>query len=235
MTSTRTRTVGINQAGRDLVVGDVHGCFYTLDRALRKINFDPALDRLFGVGDLVNRGPHSKDAIEWLETRFCGVTLGNHERAVRDWFGSPNRTRAQGMMRWLNEVPRSDYRRWWKALSALPLALTIETRHGSVGIMHAETPSRVWRDAIVLLDTGSHSASDIALLGFEEKTDEERARTRPVEGVRAFVHGHFIVTEVERTANRWNIDTGAGFPNGRLSLLEVNATEFRAWTIDVRE
>ena len=40
--------------GRDIVVGDVHGCFRTLERALGEIAFDTACDRLFGVGDLVN-------------------------------------------------------------------------------------------------------------------------------------------------------------------------------------
>lgn len=74
--------------GRDIVVGDVHGCFRTLERALGEIAFDPSRDRLFGVGDLVNRGPHSADAVEWLDSRFDVVTLGNHDVAVRSWFRS---------------------------------------------------------------------------------------------------------------------------------------------------
>ena len=43
----RTRTVDLNPSGRDLVVGDVHGCFRTLNRALREVGFDPECDRLF--------------------------------------------------------------------------------------------------------------------------------------------------------------------------------------------
>ena len=49
-----THAVGLNQVGRDFVVGDVHGCFRTLEVALLEIEFDPIRDRLFGVGDLVN-------------------------------------------------------------------------------------------------------------------------------------------------------------------------------------
>ena len=49
--------------------------------------------RLFGVGDLVNRGPHSEEALGWLEQRFETVVLGNHNRSVLSWFkakrGSP--------------------------------------------------------------------------------------------------------------------------------------------------
>ena len=58
----------------------------------------------------------------------------------------------------------------------------------------------------------------------------------PVEGLRALVHGHEPVERIACTANRWNIDTGAGIVRlDRLSLVEMNATEFRAWTFDVDE
>ena len=47
------------------------------------------------------------------------------------------------------------------------------------------------------------------------------------------MHGHRPVVEVERTGNRWNIDTGAGIAQlNRLSILELGA-ELRPWTFDV--
>ena len=50
------------------------------------------------------------------------------------------------------------------------------------------------------------------------------------------MHGHFVVDEVERLANRWNIDTGTTFPvRDRLTLLHVNARRIRPWTFDVDE
>ena len=69
--------IGVNRAGRDLVVGDVHGCFWTLDRALSEFGFDPSRDRLFAVGDLVSRGPRSEDALPWLQERFHAVCRAN--------------------------------------------------------------------------------------------------------------------------------------------------------------
>ena len=65
-----TRVVGPNPAtgDRDWVVGDVHGCFETLRQALRGIDFEYGRDRLFSVGDLIDRGPNSIGALEWLET-----------------------------------------------------------------------------------------------------------------------------------------------------------------------
>ncbi len=39
-------------------IGDIQGCYAPLDRMLDRIAFDPAVDRLWIVGDLVNRAPN---------------------------------------------------------------------------------------------------------------------------------------------------------------------------------
>ena len=236
MMTMRTCVVGINQTGRDLVVGDVHGCFRTLDRALRDVGFKPARDRLFGVGDLVNRGPHSGEALEWIEDRFAAVTLGNHERPLIPWFRAKLLKGRPRSLSWLAKIEPKDYQRWFDALAAMPVALTIETRHGSVGVIHAEPPHRIWSRAIKLLESGSDDAIDTALLGYETDEEQHAAHSRPVEGLRALVHGHYPVSEVQIRGNRWDIDTGAGIGNGGcLSLLEVNRPELRPWTFDVDE
>jgi len=41
------------------VVGDIQGCYDPLMRLLDQVKFDPSNDKLFCVGDLVNRGPKS--------------------------------------------------------------------------------------------------------------------------------------------------------------------------------
>lgn len=56
----------VNTAGRDFAVGDIHGHFTRLQVALDAVSFDPAVDRLFSVGDLVDRGPESEQVLEWL-------------------------------------------------------------------------------------------------------------------------------------------------------------------------
>ena len=42
---------------RTLFVGDVHGCNLELKGLLEMANFMPDSERLFFVGDLINRGP----------------------------------------------------------------------------------------------------------------------------------------------------------------------------------
>jgi bis(5'-nucleosyl)-tetraphosphatase (symmetrical) len=63
------------------IVGDIQGCYDPLRRLLEKTAFDPAVDRLWCPGDLVNRGKQSLETLRLLEglgDRFC-MTLGNHD------------------------------------------------------------------------------------------------------------------------------------------------------------
>jgi bis(5'-nucleosyl)-tetraphosphatase (symmetrical) len=62
------------------VIGDIHGCWETLQRVLGWIGRRPDRDDLWLVGDLVNRGPGSLQVLRWAagQRRLVAI-LGNHD------------------------------------------------------------------------------------------------------------------------------------------------------------
>src|SRR5258706_5182448 len=68
-----------NAAGRDLVVGDLHGHRSLLEHELDKLAFDPGRDRVLSVGDLIDRGPQSLGTLSLIDEPWFHAVLGNHE------------------------------------------------------------------------------------------------------------------------------------------------------------
>lgn len=74
-------------SGRTWAIGDIHGCDVALERLLREVA-PAADDTLVVLGDVIDRGPGSKQAIaqlvEWQQKCKVVLILGNHEEMMLD-------------------------------------------------------------------------------------------------------------------------------------------------------
>jgi|SRR5579871_470457 len=63
------------------VIGDVQGCFLTLQKLLNEINFNDKNDELIFLGDVINRGPKSLEVLRLIKNHPASMkmVLGNHE------------------------------------------------------------------------------------------------------------------------------------------------------------
>lgn len=101
-------------------IGDIQGCFHSFQSLLKKIKFKPASDKLWLVGDLINRGAGSLEVLRWIFDHQSSVVavLGNHDLhtlVVAEGFVSAHRSDtiqalldapdAPALLAWLRHQP----------------------------------------------------------------------------------------------------------------------------------
>ncbi|AXE31675.1 serine/threonine protein phosphatase [Chromobacterium phragmitis] len=208
-----------NTQGRDWVVGDIHGCFSQLSRLLKIIAFDPARDRLLSVGDLVDRGPDSHMAGEWLAQPWFHAVRGNHEQMALDAMRNPQADQERHLRnggRWLADLGPAERDACLAALSHLPLALEIDVEGGKIGVVHADCPDNDWTTLAAKLEADNPSERDYdVLLWARDRALNGGGGT--VAGVDLMLVGHTPQPHAVLYDNVMHLDTGAVY-GGRLTL-----------------
>lgn len=223
------RSFAKNSSGRDFVVGDLHGMFGALVALLGEIGFDEQHDRLFSVGDLVDRGPDSHRALTWLAKPWFFACRGNHEQFVLD-SSDPEQyelwVNHNGGEWWL-ELEPPERARFIDEFAKMPLVMEVETEQGSVGIVHADVPPMMSWDAFTdLLCKGDQDAMFYAM--WSRNRIAGTVSSLPVQGrVDRVYCGHTPTREIVIVDNVYYIDTGAvyyseGYQEARLTVVEIH-------------
>lgn len=71
------------------VIGDIHGCFFTLKELYHKVQDKYPQIEFYSVGDLVDRGKYSLETIEYIKRKEIKFTPGNHDLMFTHFFESP--------------------------------------------------------------------------------------------------------------------------------------------------
>lgn len=119
-------------------VGDLQGCLDPLKCLLERVAFDPTKDRLWLVGDLVNRGPQSLETLRFLYAMRESVVsvLGNHDLHLLAVAHKSERLKKSDTLREILEAPDREPLLDW--LRRLPLLHYDEQR--KVALVHAGIP-----------------------------------------------------------------------------------------------
>ncbi|WP_189587099.1 metallophosphoesterase [Litorimonas cladophorae] len=203
-----------NESGRDFAVGDIHGHIDLLMEELSYVGFDPSRDRVFSVGDLIDRGPKSLDCLKLLDEPWFYAVRGNHEQMMIDWFSCdafPSWIRNYGT--WTQELQRTEIAAWVERLMSLPIAITLKGETSTVGICHAEPCGHDW--ATMIDDLTCHQQ-----MMWGRKVLRGDVDPRPVIGVDITLHGHTPVPKMRRIGNRYFLDTGAG-DGDKLTVMNI--------------
>ena len=177
-----------------LIISDIHGCYWTLRRLLRKCPDEP----LVFAGDLVDRGPYSREVVEFAMRERVPTVLGNHDHMMLAYL---QRTQAYSETDWTfngglqtlaswNDVIPEEVVAWFEQL---PLYL----QHGSLLVSHTGHGLMAEADLITAL--------------------WEREFAFPDDGLYR-VFGHTRQREAVVTKTYACIDTGAAY-GGKLTAL----------------
>lgn len=186
-----------NLQGRDFIVGDLHGHPDVLRRLMDHVAFDYDMDRLFSVGDLVDRGPNSAGALDLLEAPWFYPVLGNHDAMLLATLNlghvremrreEAQRTAAyadlfarNGGLDWFGpyRMDEEPCERWRSALSQVPLVRIVDAGNtapaGRFQVLHAELAAEredgvavYWNDATLAEDTHPRWQEPHQVIGYD--------------------------------------------------------------------
>jgi hypothetical protein len=136
-----------NHFGRDFICGDLHGQLFLLEKFLEEIKFDPKSDRMFSVGDLVDRGKDSFGCLRLLNEPWFHSVKGNHEQLMETALSSENEEDYKLWMynggKWsifLDGDQKYELKnKFLPFIKQLPLCITVALENGKkFHIVHAE-------------------------------------------------------------------------------------------------
>jgi len=233
-------TLKLNTKGRDLIVGDIHGNFHLLKKALKKVNFNPEVDRIIVAGDLVDIGQNSAIAKEWVEKDYFFSVMGNHDApfAFKDDLDLFNHNMiCMPFDTWFATLPEDEFTSFCDTFrKKLYPAIEIETESGLVGVVHAEIPDyHNWETLKEGLNNKDYTLfrkamwnRDYARLAVAQRDNIDDYKDEfTVPDISHVFHGHTMSGKMNfkpyHIGNRYYIDTCSykNYKNAGLSLFDI--------------
>lgn len=214
-----------NTQGHDYVVGDVHGDYERLTDLLSVIKFDVTVDRLFSVGDLIDRGPDSAKCLELLNEPWFFSVLGNHE----DMLINASKDPVEEMELWVQnggewglELDPANLAHYAAVLAKLPLVITVGKGVSRFNVFHAE----FFGDDLAL-DLPSYTGQVRERLLWGRALIQNPRKKDLHHGLSTSFCGHTPVKCPKQIGSHVFIDTGCGYPKRTGTLTIARAADLK--------
>lgn len=164
------------------------------------------------------------EAVQWLKKPWFHSVLGNHEahhlvcHNHKTLPGESQRFFISGDDLWIWDVAESEYALLAESLTRLPIAITVETALGDVGMVHADLPEgfATWKAFTDHLDYGQLDSELLyqALWNFKQTAHSTTGESRgpsTIPDLTALFQGHSVPAAFKplSVGNRHWIETGA--------------------------
>ena len=183
---------------RTIVVGDIHGCYDELMALMEKVNLGEK-DRVVSVGDLITKGPKSKEVLEVFMTdpRFTTV-IGNHDLALRrKWNGED--VELSSAQKEAHKELKAEKDAYASFFNRLPFTIDLDTHL----VVHAGL-----RPNVELHSQTTGDMTRLRTLGPDRESDEGTPWYHVYYGDKIVLFGHWPSPEPRRGKKAIGLDTG---------------------------
>ena len=183
---------------RTIVVGDIHGCYDELVALLEKVDVRDS-DKVVSVGDLIVKGPKSREVLQLFMTdaRFSTV-IGNHDLALRRrWNGED--VLLKPAQKEAHKELKGEKDAYCSFLNRLPFVIDLETHL----VVHAGL-----RPNVELYSQTTGDLTRLRTLGPDRESDEGTPWYHVYYGDKTVLFGHWPAAEPRRGKKAIGLDTG---------------------------
>jgi serine/threonine protein phosphatase 1 len=201
---------------RTIVVGDIHGCYDELEDMLSEVRF-AASDRLISVGDLITKGPKSREVLERFmsEPQFSAV-MGNHDLALRRrWNGE--KFKLKDSQKPTHKELKKDKERYVAFLNSLPFMIDLGTHL----VVHAGM-----RPGVALHSQTTEDLTELRSIGKDRTARDGTPWYEVYEGEKVVLFGHWPGPKPRHGKRAIGLDTGCVYGN-ELTAYIIETGEFK--------
>jgi len=183
---------------RTIVVGDIHGCYDELVDLLDEVKFG-GNDRLISVGDLITKGPKSREVLDRFmsEPNFSAV-IGNHDLALRRrWNGE--KFKLKEAQKPTHKDLKKDKKHYVAYLNSLPFSIDLGTHL----VVHAGL-----RPDVALHSQTTEDMTELRSLGPDRASRKGTPWYEVYDGEKVVLFGHWPANAPRRGRKAIGLDTG---------------------------